>query len=132
MVALAESTASPRLALVAVPNSAVRALCCEALHAAGFTVADSIESGAAVIANARERHPDVVILSEQLSDVPASEAIKWLRSNQTSAAPLIIVLGNLNQEGPEDQTIVLPRRITQPQLRDVLARLAHPTISLLH
>ena len=118
---------SPRLALVAVTNPAMRTLCRETLWDIGFTVADEIESGAATVTDARERHPDVIILSEQLSDVPASEVVKWLRSNRMSATSPIIVLGSLDRKLNDDRLTALSRPITRSQLRDAFAQIPSPT-----
>jgi DNA-binding response OmpR family regulator len=123
------TNASPQLALVAVTNAALRTLCRETLREIGFTVADQVESGTAVVTDARKRHLDVIILSEQLSDVPASEAIKWLRSNRMSATSPIIILGGLsNMLLLEDNRLtVLPRPTTRTQLRDTLAQILNAT-----
>jgi len=124
MAAALDQNASPPLALVAVTNSALRVLCRETLQDIGFTVTNGLDSGTSVVTDARERHADVIILSEQLSDVPASEAIKWLRSNRMSATSPIIILGGLNNVGGDDHRLtVLPRPITRTQLRDALAQI---------
>ena len=124
MTTLPANDASPRLALVAVTNPAMRTLCRETLRDSGFKVADKIESGAAVTADARERHPDVIILSEQLSDVPASEAVKWLRANRMSATSPIIILGRVADTLRNDPGLtVLQRPITRTQLRETLTRI---------
>lgn len=129
MATPSDNNASPRFALVAVTNQAARMLCRETLQAIGFTVADDIESGAIALSDARERHPDVIILSEQLSDVPASEAIKWLRSNRLSATSPIIILGGLsNMTMLNDNSVTaLPRPTTRTQLRNALAQILGAT-----
>lgn len=127
MVTPLDSNTSPRIALVAVTNSATRALCSETLRAIGFTVTNGIESGSDVISKARERHPEIIILSEQLNDVPASEAVKWLRANRQSAASAIIVVGSANDTpGADGHLALLPRAFTRSQLRDALGRLLGP------
>lgn len=124
MAASPRRNVSPRRALVAVTNSATRTLCRETLENIGFTVTNGIESGTAVVVDARERHPDVIILSEQLSDVPASEAVKWLRSNPMSAASPIIILGRIADALRDELHLtVLPRPITRTQLRDALLQI---------
>ena len=118
------SSASPPLALVAVTNPAMRTLCRETLRDLGFTVANGAESGTAVVTDARERHPDLIVLSEQLSDVPASEVVKWLRSNRMSASSPILVLGRTPDMPRDDLRLtVLPRPITRTQLRDALTQI---------
>jgi DNA-binding response OmpR family regulator len=128
MTTLPDSNASPRLALVAVNNTTVRTLCLDTLRDVGFTVIGGVENGTAVVTDARERHPDVIILSEQLSDVPASEAVRWLRSNHMSATSPIIVLGGASDILKDDyRLIVLPRPITRTQLRAALVHLLRTT-----
>ena len=121
---MSHSNASPPLALVAVINPAMRTLCGETLRGIGFTVANGAESGTAVVTDARERHADLIILSEQLSDVPASEVVKWLRSNRMSATSAIIILGRTDDMPRDDLRLtVLPRPITRTQLRDALTQI---------
>jgi len=143
MAPSSDTKTSPGLALVAVTNPAMQTLCRETLQEIGFTVGNGLESGSAVVADARQRHPDVIILSDQLSDVPASEAIKWLRSNRMSATSPIIILGSpTNMMVLEDRCLtVLPRPTTRAQLRDALAQIlataragsnASPTIPTSH
>ena len=115
-----DNSAPPRFALVAVTNPAMRTLCRETLRDIGITVAHRAESGTSVVSEARERHTDVIILSEQLSDVPASEVVKWLRSNPMSAISPVIVLGSVDRNLKDDRLAVLPRPITRSQLRDAL------------
>ena len=124
VVTLADNDASPRLALVAVTNSAMRTLCRETLRDIGFAIAIGLDTGTGVVAEARERHPDLIILSEQLSDVPASEAVKWLRSNRVSATSPIIILGRTaDRLGADHRLTVLPRPITRSQLHDALTHI---------
>jgi len=123
MAALSEKNVLPRLALLAITNPAMRTLCRETLEDIGFSVAAGLESGTAVVTDARKRHPDLIIIGEQLSDVPASEVVKWLRSNTTSATLPIIVLGSLDHKLKDDSLTVLPRPITRAQLTDALAHI---------
>jgi DNA-binding response OmpR family regulator len=128
MATLPDDNALPRLALVAVTNSAMRTLCRETLLDIGFTVANGLDTGTAVVAEARQRHPDLIILSEQLSDVPASEAVKWLRSNRMSATAPIIILGRAAEmPGADHRLMALPRPITRSQLQDALTHLLSST-----
>jgi CheY-like chemotaxis protein len=128
MATLPNNNSSPRFALVAVTNPAMRILCRETLRDIGFTVANGAESGTAVVTNAREQHPDLIILSEQLSDVPASEAVKWLRCNRMSATSPIIILGRMGDMPRDDVRLtVLPRPITRTQLREALSQVVGVT-----
>ena len=83
----------PRRALLVVADPVIRRICREALDSAGFVAANGIESGAAALTIAREERPEVIFLSEQLSDVSAIEAVKWLRSNTDLTSTPIIILG---------------------------------------
>jgi DNA-binding response OmpR family regulator len=109
-----------RRALLVVADPAMRQLCRETLGNAGFAVAIGLDSGTAAVTTAREERPDIIILSQQLNDVPASEAVKWLRSNANLATTPIVILGG-KAETVHDRIVVLPRPITAAQLRDALA-----------
>jgi CheY-like chemotaxis protein len=115
----------PRRALLVVADPAMRQLCRETLDSAGFVVANGIESGAAAVTVAREQRPEVIFLSQQLSDVPALEAVKWLRSNADLATtPIIILGGNAASDQPANrrQITVLSRPITTARIRHALAQ----------
>jgi DNA-binding response OmpR family regulator len=128
MAPLSRSNVSPPLALVAVTNAAMRALCRETLRGIGFAVANGAERGTAVVAEAREQHPDVIILSDQLSDAPASEVVKWLRSNPMSATSSIIILGRMGDVPRADLRLtVLPQPMSRAQLRDALTQILSST-----
>lgn len=128
MAALHHSDAPPPLALVAVTNAATRTLCRETLRGVGFAVANGAERGTAVVADARERHPDLIILSDQLSDVPASEVVKWLRSNRMSANSSIIILGRMGDVPRDDLRVtVLPQPMSRTQLHAVLTKILSST-----
>lgn len=116
------SSDRPRSALVVVTDPTIRRLCCDILGRFDFRVTNGIESGAAAIVQTREQHPDIILLSQQLSDVPAREAVKWLRSNPESAAtPIMILGGEVGSETvPGTKTVVLPRPITAARLYDAL------------
>ncbi len=82
----------PQRALLAESDPVVCALCQRALTEAGFAVV-SVDSGAGAVAIARDNLPDLILISHQLRDVPAPEAIRWLRSNEKLDGTPIIVLG---------------------------------------
>jgi len=114
----------PRRALLVVADPVMRRLCWETLDSAGFVVANGIDSGAAAVTAAREQRPEVIFLSQQLSDVPALEAAKWLRSNADLAAtPIIILGGNAASDRPANrrQITILSRPITAAHIRDALS-----------
>ena len=119
----ADSNNEPRpLALIVVVDPVMQQICRETLGGAGFVVIDNVESGAAAVVRAREQHTSIILLSQQLSDVPAPEAVKWLRSNRESANTPIIILGG-KPDGAKNttQVTVLPRPITAGQLQQALA-----------
>jgi DNA-binding response OmpR family regulator len=107
-----------RLALVVITDPVLKQLCCETLPAIGFTVANGIESGADALLRTRELRPDVILLSHQLSDVPARQAVRWLRANRESAAtPIVVLDGRASDAQNEAGVIVLPRPVTADTLR---------------
>ncbi len=111
-----------RRALIVVADPVMQRICREALANAGFAVTNSVDSGAAAVIRAREQQPDVILLSQQLSDVPAPEAVKWLRSNRESADTPIIILGG-KPDGAKNnaQVIVLQRPVSAGQLQHALS-----------
>lgn len=109
-------------ALLVVTDPAMRQLCRETLRDAGFAVAIGLDRGTAAVMTAREERPDIIILSQQLNDVPASEAVKWLRSNPNLAATPIVVLGG-KAEAAHEGIVSLPRPVTAAQLRVALTEI---------
>ena len=73
------SSDRPRSALVVVTDPAIRQLCRDMLGRVDFRVTNGVESGTAAIVQTREQHPDIILLSQQLSDVPAREAVLFRR-----------------------------------------------------
>lgn len=111
-----------RRALLVASDPVIRKVCCETLSNANFTVRDGTDSGAGAMSLATREHPDVILLSQQLSDVPASEAVKWFRSNQKLKSTPIIILGTRAEDDAftDARTIVLPRPVTPARLRQAL------------
>jgi DNA-binding response OmpR family regulator len=109
-------------ALLVAPDPVTRKVCCETLRSANFTVVYSTDSGAGAVTLATREHPDVILLSQQLSDVPASEAVKWFRSNKELASTPIIILGTRTEDDmhADSWTILLPRPVTPARLRQAL------------
>lgn len=115
----------PRRALLVVADPVMRQLCRETLGGAGFVVTNGIHSGAAAVTTAREQRPDVIFLSQQLSDVPALEVVKWLRSNADLAIiPIVVLGGDTASDRPANrrQITVLPRPITAAHIRYALSQ----------
>jgi DNA-binding response OmpR family regulator len=107
-----------RLALLVSPDPVMRRFCHEALNESGFTVANGIESGADAMVRARELRPNVILLSQQLSDVPVGQAIRWLRCNAESAMTPIIVLNGKADDGVNESGVtILARPISAKALR---------------
>jgi DNA-binding response OmpR family regulator len=110
-----------RVGLVVIADPVLRQLCYETLCDAGFVIANSIMSGAEAVIRARELNPDVILLSQQLSDVPAFEAIKWLRSNRESAGtPIIVLGGKATDAGLATGVTIVTRPINANRLRIAL------------
>jgi len=109
--------------LVAVTDPAMRRICQETLAHAGFALGNDVNTGAAAVATIREQHPAIILLSQQLDDVPAEEAVKWMRSNPESASTPIIVLGGAaGARVAAAGVTALPRSVSAAQLRDALAQ----------
>jgi DNA-binding response OmpR family regulator len=126
-VAIPPATDPIHLALVVVTDPALKQLCCETLPEIGFTVANGIESGADTLVRTRVLRPDVILLSHQLSDVPARQAVRWLRANPESAATPIVVLGGRASDAQNDAgVIVLPRPVTADALRMAMSNALGP------
>jgi DNA-binding response OmpR family regulator len=116
---------APRRALLVVADGAMHRLCRQMLSDAGWAVINGIESGAAAVTAAREQRPEVIFLSQQLNDVPALEAVKWLRSNtELATTPIIILGGNVSfdHSPSRHQITVLPRPVTAAHIRYALAQ----------
>ena len=110
------------LALLVVTDSTLREYCRDLLFGAGLTVAEGIESGAAAVVVSRDLSPDLIVLSRQLGDVAAPEAVTWLRSNPQSATTPIIVIGRKgNTKIAEGFVTMLPRAFSAVQFREALA-----------
>jgi DNA-binding response OmpR family regulator len=123
VVTLSPNNSEPRRALLVVADPAIRQVCWDVLGKAGFAVANGINSGAAAVTTAREQQPDVILLGQQLSDVPATEAVKWLRANAALATTPIIILGGNNDRAgttTRGRVTVLSRPISAPQILDAL------------
>src|SRR5262249_12643433 len=89
--------AAPRRALLVVAEPSSNRLCQEVLEALGFSV-EAVDSGIGAVIAVRERTPQVVLLDSQLRDVPAREAVRWLRSNRNLGATPIVILAGANEE----------------------------------
>lgn len=126
-------TKATRRALVVVVDPATRKACLEAFSKAGFTVTDTVNSGAAAVTIAREQHPDIIILNDQLTDVPAGEAVKWLRSNeQVATTPIVIVGGSVanNQRSIHDSIYALPRPFSAAAIEELINGLTHKNLHI--
>jgi CheY-like chemotaxis protein len=80
-----------RRALVVEADPAMLRCCRDILERSGFVV-DAATSGIAAVVSARDRQPDLILMNLQLPDVPAREAVGWLRSNPALQSTPIIVL----------------------------------------
>lgn len=116
-------TLQTRQALLADTDSTTQQLCSRALEEAGFVV-ETVDSGIGAVTAARAKLPDLIVMNRQLRDVPAHEAVKWLRSNEDlRATPVIILGGKIEGDGIASEsgsTIVLPKPITASRLRHAI------------
>lgn len=126
MTSLPDGKPWRKRALLVAPDPATRRICCDALASANFTVENGLDTGAGAVAAATRDHPDVILLGQQLSDVPASEAVKWFRSNKELAStPIIILAMRVEDEVLADgRTTVLLRPITAARLTQALKDVA--------
>jgi len=81
-----------RRAIIAEVENNTAALCRRSLEGIGFQV-QIVASGVDALALARGEPPKVILLGEQLRDVPAWEVVGWLRANPSLRATPIIILG---------------------------------------
>ena len=96
------ASASPpgkqRISVLAETDVTLRKQYAEALRQAGFAV-EARESGIEAVVAAREFQPDLIVLGSQLRDVPAREAIDWLKANaMLEATPIVVLGGSLADE----------------------------------
>jgi len=95
-------------ALIVGSDLETRGRCRAALERAGFSV-EAVENGIEAVIAARNCPPAVVVMDLQLSDVPGSEAIKWLRSLPSFKSTPIITLTT----GIENDTALALTRTSQ-------------------
>ena len=113
----------PRLrALVAVVEPAALRLFRAVLEDSGFEI-DTVDSGIGAVIAARERHPDVILMDLQLRDVPAREAVEWLRSNPGLRSTPIIVL-TANSDEKLDAAAILPGALLRKPVSPMTIRRA--------
>lgn len=89
--------AAPPRALLVIAEPSSNWLCREVLEALGFSV-EAVDSGIGAVIAVRKRTPQVILLDSQLRDVPAREAVGWLRSNRNLGATPIVILVGANEE----------------------------------
>jgi DNA-binding response OmpR family regulator len=120
--------APPRRAVVAATDPAIQRLCKDVLTGLGYSIANGLDSGAGAVIAARHETPDIILLSQQLSDVPAREAVKWLRSNAALAATPIIIIGGRGDgdAGEVHAAMVLPRPVSAARLARAIAETTAP------
>lgn len=87
-----------------------RRLCRAVLERSGFSV-DAVDSGFEAIIAARNCPPTLCVMEHQLKDVPACEAIKWLRSIQPlKSTPILVLTSELGNDIEPCQTGTSPLR----------------------
>jgi DNA-binding response OmpR family regulator len=80
-----------RTSLLAEIDPVLQKQCAAILEQAGFDV-ETRNSGIDAVVAARELRPDIIVLGGQLRDVPAREAIGWLKANAELRSTPILVL----------------------------------------
>lgn len=102
-----------RRALLVDNDSTIRRISQQTLERAGFQV-DAANTGVEALVTARAALPHVVVMETQLRDVPAYEAVSWLRSNPELAhVPVIMIAAG--DEGV-DRAIVAPGTVVRKPL----------------
>lgn len=87
-----------------------RRLCRAVLERSGFSV-DAVDTGIEAIIAARKCSPTLFVMEHQLKDVPACEAIKWLRSIQPlKSTPILVLTSELENDIAPPQTGTSPLR----------------------
>jgi CheY-like chemotaxis protein len=81
-----------RAALVVYGDATTCRQCRRALEEAGFTVREA-DSGVTAVGAVRDMAPDVIVVDDQLRDVPGWQAAVWLRSMPALQATPIVMLG---------------------------------------
>ena len=120
-----------RHALLAITDPSLRRQCREALERSGCATIEEVESGAAAVTQARLNRPEIILLSPQLNDVSALEAMKWLRANREMASTPILVLGSASEAMSARPFVsVVPRPVTPAKLRAALDDLLAPEARL--
>jgi len=121
---VAPAAAKRRISVLAEADAGLRKQCAEALEQAGFHV-EARDSGIEAVVAARELQPDLIVLGSQLRDVPAREAIEWLKANAALRATPILILGATPADAimiDARQSIdVLPRPITTHKIQRAIA-----------
>jgi CheY-like chemotaxis protein len=79
-------------ALVVHGDSTTRRLCRRVLEESGVMV-DETDSGVGAVAAVRKIMPDVIVIDDQLRDVPGWQAAAWLRSIPALGSTAIVILG---------------------------------------
>ena len=80
------------ISVLAEADTTLRKQCADALMQAGFAV-EARDSGIEAVVAARELQPDLIVLGSQLRDVPAREALAWLKANPALRETPILILG---------------------------------------
>jgi DNA-binding response OmpR family regulator len=113
----------PPLVLLVVSDAQLRENCRHRLSAAGLRVVEGVASGAATVASSRKLRPNMIVLSGQLDDVAAIEAVRWLQSNPESATTPIIIIGSKAPAGAAADGLVsvLPRSFTAAQFDEAVS-----------
>lgn len=100
-----------RRALVVDAEAATSQLCRDVLERCGFVV-DVVDTGIAAVVTTRRVLPDLILVDEQLRDVPGREAVLWLRSNPELRSTPIIVL-TMGAGDAKDSNIATPGAVLQ-------------------
>ena len=108
---------SGQRALVVEADLGTRNLCREVLEDWGFVV-DTVDSGVAAIAIARDAAPDLILMDMQLRDVAGLKVLGWLRANPALEATPVIVLSAIFEDTVRFDGQVISAVLEKPLSRE--------------
>jgi CheY-like chemotaxis protein len=111
-------------ALLVEPNLDTQNMCRTILERSGFLV-DAVASGLQAVVCARTKHPDLILVDQQLPDGPCYQAIGWLRSNPSLRSIPIVVLNGSASDASVSETsrvAVIPRPLSTQSLERAIQR----------
>lgn len=110
-----------RCGLIVSPDVALRRKCCDSLEGAGFLV-EVAESGFDAVVAARDVRPNFIFVDMTLPDVPAGDAVAWLRANPLLHAVPIVVLAATSDDEFEIAALFPDAILRKPVSSEMIVR----------